>query len=382
MCIGNSTKVPEKIAVQMGSAISLELSAIIDQSVEDILAIHKRDPEGTVALVLAQRKFIIEMAMEVEQLKERIRELEGQKSKDSHNSSKSSSTDTRRTSKGRRVKSGKPSGGQKGHPGHTLKMVDKPDKVVFHPVITCSHCGGSLEGIAAVDFELRQVFDLPPMNVEVTEHRAETKICPFCSSSKKATFPKEAQSPVQYGPWIKTIAVYWNQYQLLPYERLSESFLDLYGHAPSQATLIQATHECYEALESVEARIKELLHASHAMCVDETGMRIEGERKWCHVYGTNSETFYAPHNKRGAEAGNDIGILPGYKGTVVHDGLISYFKFDCKHALCNSHHIRDLTFVHEEYDQSWPQELVDLLLKIKNAVEIRKMEYAQYREGI
>jgi hypothetical protein len=125
-------------------------------------------------------------------------------------------------------------------------------------------------------------------------------------------------------------------------------------------------------LEPTESKIKELIASSNVICIDETGFRIEDKRKWCHTYGTEFETFYFPHDRRGSDADIDIGVLPNYKGTIVHDGFKSYFKFNCKHALCNAHHLRELIPIIEDDKQIWALNLKDLLVEIKKSVETAK----------
>jgi hypothetical protein len=125
-------------------------------------------------------------------------------------------------------------------------------------------------------------------------------------------------------------------------------------------------------LGPVEEAIKQQLIASHVICLDETGMRIEGKRKWCHVVSTENLTYYAANPHRGSKANEDMGVLPVYRGTAMHDGWSSYFKFKCKHALCNAHHIRDLLFVHEEDKQNWAKDLIDQLIDIKDTIDRRK----------
>jgi len=354
------------------SLSSLQSLASISSSREDILAVYEEGPEAVVALVQTLCSITYKQSATIAELEERVKSLEDQINKNSRNSSKPPSTDTFRKPKGQRKPSGKPVGGQKGHKGHTLEMAEKPDHEIVHQVTKCEFCGRSLCDVKATNYERRQVFDLPPIKVEVFEHQAESKICPNCGCLNKAAFPKEVAYPVQYGTRLKSVAVYLNQYQLVPFDRLSETFVDLFGHRLSQSTLIDANRACYDILEPVEEAIKQQTIASPVICIDETGMRVEGKRRWCHVVSTENLTYYAANPHRGSQANEDMGILPVYSGTAVHDGWNSYFKFDCKHALCNSHHLRDLTFIHEEEKQNWAKDLIDQLMSIKTAVDCRR----------
>jgi transposase len=311
---------------------------------EDILAIYEQGPEAVVAFV---QTIFSELAARIAELEEKVKSLEDQTNKNSRNSSKPPSTDTFRKTRSQRRPSGKPVGGQKGHKGHTLEMAENPDHEIVHPVTQCESCGRSLFDAEVANIERRQVFDLPPIKVEVFEHQAEGKICPNCGCLNKAAFPKEVEYPVQYGTRLKAVSTYLNQYQLVPYDRLSEAFVDLFGHQLSQGTLFDINRACYDILKPVEEAIKQQLIASPVDCFDETGMRIEGKRKWCHVVSAKKLTYYAAHSHRGSKANEDMGILPVYRGTAMHDGWSAYFKFNCKHALCNSHHIRDLLFMYD-----------------------------------
>jgi transposase len=339
---------------------------------EDILKVYEAGPEAVIKLVNTLTATIFEQSEQITALQERVKALEDQLNKNSRNSSKPPSTDGFVKTKSQRQKSGKPVGGQKGHTGYTLKMVDNPDHTIIHRVSRCNQCGSSLEETQATGYERRQVFDLPPIKVETTEHQAEKKRCPHCGCLNKASFPEEIQQPVQYGPRLKAIAVYLSQYQLLPYERTSELFADLFDHQLSQATLVNTNHACYEILEPVEEKIKQQVIDSPVVCFDETGMGINGKREWLHVASTETLTCYAAHPKRGQEATEAMGILPEFQGMAVHDFWKPYFKYNCDHALCNAHHLRELTGILEQNQQEWPKDMIDLLIEIKKAVEEKK----------
>ncbi len=300
----------------------------------------------------------------------RVRHLEEQVARNSHNSHKPPSSDglAKPKPKSLRPKSQRPTGGQPGHPGHTLRMVEKPDRIVPHRVERCSGCGRSLAGQQPDRVERRQVHDLPEPKLEVTEHQAEVKTCP-CGCVNRAAFPSEAAAPVQYGPRVKSVGVYLGEYQLLPFDRLAEIMRDLFAcESLSEGTLVNFKADCSRRLEPVEVAIRDLAAAAPVAGFDETGVRASGSLDCLHTVSTRLLTWYYAHKRRGAEAMDAAGILAQYRGRAVHDFWKSYFDYGCEHALCNSHLLRELVFLWEEQNQQWAQAMIDHLLVIKAAV--------------
>jgi transposase len=177
---------------------------------------------------------------------------------------------------------------------------------------------------------------------------------------------------VQYGPAFGALAVYLVQQQLLPYERACETIEDLIGPTMTVGTLKSLIERCAESLEPVEAQIKEHLRKAGVLHQDETGLYVMGKRVWMHVSATSTLTHYAVHAKRGSEAVEAIGILPGFEGISVHDGWTSYWLSACLHALCNVHHLRELTCLHEQHQQEWAGEMKTLLCLMNEAVQQAK----------
>jgi len=308
-------------------------------------------------------------------LRNQLEELLSKVSKNSHNSSKPPSSDSfTRHTKSLRKPSDKKAGGQPGHEGTTLKMVLVADEVVVHRVKACGGCGKDISCIGTQIYERRQVFDIPPVNVLVTEHRCEIKRCPHCEQQTKAVFPPAISQPVQYGKNIQQWAMYMMHYQLLPVERTAEAFAALYSHSISTGTLMNMSLQCYDRLEEFENTITQQLCKQDVVHFDETGYYVDNKRQWLHSASTAALTLYMPHAKRGKEAMDAMNILPVFEGRAVHDFWGSYMNYPCSHSLCNVHHLRDLTFCEEQEKSAWAGEMKTLLLKMKESVDIAKQE--------
>jgi len=351
-----------------------EAEAIYDAGKETVVRVLR---EMDVGIQAAQRAIdalerqVQELTVHLDVSERRVRQLEEQVAKDAHNSSKPPSSDglAKPKPKSLRPPSTRPTGGQPGHPGRTLRMVAKPDRTVRHPVERCAGCGRSLVGQAPDRIERRQVFDLPEPKLEVTEHQAEVKTC-ACGCLNRAAFPPEAAAPVQYGPRVKSAAVYLRDYQLLPSDRLTEIMRDLFGCTTfSEGTLANFSADCSRRLEPVDAAIRNLAATAEVAGFDETGVRATGSLHWLHTVSTRWLTWYFAHKRRGREAMNAADILPHFRGRAVHDFWDSYQKYDCDHAFCNAHLLRELIFLWEEQDQAWATSMIDHLLAIKTAVD-------------
>lgn len=342
--------------------------------------LYDQGPDAVYALFQTLWTRLAALEEQNAQLSERVQELEARLSKNSRNSSKPPSSDGFNKPKPKpynlREKTDKQPGGQPGHPGHTLELVDNPDHTLVHAPTICAECGGSLKDATVLGKDRRQVFELPPLKLVVTEHQALSCVCPHCHSLNTGEFPKEVAQPTQYGPQMLGLCVYLSQYQLLPLARTQELLVDLFGQSPSQGTFTSAIAACSRRLEPVETALKTALLSAPVLHSDETGVQVNKQLHWIHVAATSTLTFYAHHAKRGRKAFTAIGILPHFGGTSVHDSLASYHDptYSCTHSLCNAHLLRELLGLFETNHQPWTQWMSTLLCSLKHDKELAQLE--------
>ena len=337
---------------------------------DDLIKFCQEKPEEAADL-------IIKLIQQVSALEERVKKLEEQINKNSGNSDKPPSSDNpfrkKKSNKNRRNLNKRKPGGQKNHNGTTLTPVENPDKIIDYKVHKCVNCNKSLKHENVSGYESKQEIDIPPIKIEIIEYRAEFKKCPRCGTLNKANLPEHLSHKVQYGKNIKSINSYMSQYQLIPYERITEFFQDICNLKISQGTLFNFNKSAYKNLEYFDKKIKEFLNCEPAVHFDETGSSINGKLNWIHAASTMKLTYYAAHNRRGHIGMTDIGILPDFKGIAIHDFWKAYFRFKCCHALCNAHLLRELTEIEEIFGQKWARNMSNLLLEIKSQVDRRKL---------
>jgi transposase len=302
-------------------------------------------------------------------LSARIRELEGQLSKNSKNSSKPPSSDGLKKTTSQRKPSGNKPGGQQGHEGKTLERVETPDAVVLMDLPTQCDCGKPLpKELAEVD-QSRQVIDIPVSKYVVTEHRTLHQRC-ACGKLHCSEFLPGVDEAVQYGPNIRALAVHLTQGELVPLARTCELLHSLYGLNISPATICAWIEEAAQRVTpSVEA-VKQSVQASAVVGADESGLRVDSKLQWLHTAVTDKLTWYGVHAKRGMEAFQELDVLPHCTGILVHDCFAPYWNLaDTKHSLCGAHLLRELAYEQQITGQSWAQELATTLVDANKACD-------------
>jgi transposase len=299
-----------------------------------------------------------------------IQMLLDRQSMNSSNSSLPPTTDKNRRSrekykKKRKKKGEKSVGGQDGHTGTTLTQYEDVDEII--PLSIDRRTLPASGKFKLAEPETRQVIDL---NLEfiIREYQAEVLISDD-GTRFVAEFPEHITKAIQYGPSVKSFAVYMSQYQLIPYARVQEVFIDQFDLKISQGSLCNFNKEAFEKLKDFEESIIKILKDEEVLNVDETGVKIDTKLSWIHVVCTPKLTFLYPHERRGKEAMVEMGVIPSYSGYLIHDHWKPYLGYDCKHGLCNAHHIRELQWVIDFKQQKWAKSLNNFLNKLNDEVD-------------
>ena len=301
-------------------------------------------------------------------------DLKRQLGQNSQNSSRPPSTDSpfaKPAPKSLRRRSGRKPGGQPGHPGSTLAQVDDPDEVARHEPASCGGCGADLTGAPQVGVERRQVFDLPPMTVRVTEHQLVARRC-GCGATTCGAAPAAVTAPVQYGPRITAIILYLYGGQFLSKNRTAQALAELFGTPVCQGTVATMAERGADRLDEFLGLIKDRLAAAEVAGFDETGLRVAGSLHWVHCARTDKYTLISCHRKRGREAMDATGVLPGFAGVAVHDAWAPYDTYiDPAHQLCCAHALRELAGVADTapgHDWFWATQAGDALVAMQQLV--------------
>ena len=327
------------------------------------------------ALVAHQAAVIEQLRAEVAALRAENAELKRRLGMNSTNSSKPPSSDSpfvKPTPKSLRRRSGRRPGGQPGHPGSTLALVADPNERMRHEPGPCTGCGADLAGAPEVGVERRQVFDLPPMTVRVTEHQLIARRC-ACGATTCGAAPEGVRSPVQYGPRIAAIILYLYVGQFLSKKRTAQALAELFGTPVSEGTVAAMTRRAADGLDEFISQVTDRLADAAVAGFDETGLRVAGKLHWVHCARTGKYTLITCHPKRGTKGIDDAGVLTGFRGVAVHDAWAPYDTYaDVEHQLCCAHALRELAGVADtagpDADWCWATQAGDALVAMQRLV--------------
>lgn len=217
------------------------------------------------------------------------------------------------------------------------------------------------------------MFDLPPVRLQVTEHRVHAACC-SCGRVTWARFPAEASAAACYGPGVQALGVYLLGRQHLPVARAAELMSDVLDAPVSTGFLAGLPKRAQDGLGGFVAVVREQIRDAQVVHFDETGARVAGKLRWVHVAATGAATVYHLADGRGKRAIDAGGILPGFGGVAVHDGLAAYRQYDLAHGLCGAHHLRELIGMAQSTGQDWCDGLAELLTGMQQQVVAAKAD--------
>jgi transposase len=244
----------------------------------------------------------------------------------------------------------------------------------------CEKCGEDLRAVPCQGHERRTQIDIVFEKV-VTHVDAEIKACPHCEAPAHGPFPQGFSGPLQYGAGIKAYVLNLLIAQMISLKRVQHSIQTLIGQVISEATILKYVLVLHQALERWEkTSIEELLNLP-AIHLDETSLRVDKKNHWIHVCSGGEITLKFVHEKRGQEAMQAIGVIPRYRGVIIHDCWASYLAYEhCGHGLCGAHLLRELTFIVEAEAYAWAKNMKRLLQQACARVAKRKRKRLSPRE--
>ncbi|MGH3527745.1 MAG: IS66 family transposase [Pseudonocardiaceae bacterium] len=317
----------------------------------------------------------VRQAEQIEQLKTEVAELRRQLGQNSRNSSKPPSSDSpfvKPAPKSLRRKSGRKPGGQPGHNGSTLAQVADPNDRLRHEPGPCSGCGADLTEAPEVGMERRQVFDLPPITVRVTEHQLIARRCE-CGVTTCGAAPEGVVAPVSYGPRITAIILYLYVGQFVSKKRTAAALAELFGTPVSEGTVATMSKRAADGLGDFLGHVTDRVAEAGVAGFDETGLRVAGRLHWVHCARTGKYTLITCHAKRGRKGIDDAGVLSRFHGVAVHDAWAPYDTYlDVEHQLCCAHALRELAGVADtappDGDWCWATQAADALVAMQHLV--------------
>lgn len=339
--------------------------------------LESKDKEELIDIILEMQDIILELQGMVTTLVNRVGSLESEVSRlrkptTSRNSSLPPSKDMfSQRYPGRRSKSKLKTGGQKGHPGHTLEMSSAPDVVRRHmPLPHCPACDKTFSDTDFRVMEKRQVVDIPPIKSVITDHLVYGVDC-GCGYRHKGAFPGTVKAPVQYGNNLASLVCYLSARQFVPMARLTELVGSITNISLSQGTVSNMLDRAARSFLPLYSGIRDAVSGATTIGGDETGLKVNGKKRWAWTWQTPGETFIAHSRTRGYDTVTE-NFPEGFPGAVyVCDSFGAQLKTPAKaHQLCLAHICRELTLFIEKDKSQWAGEMKKIL---SCSMELKKL---------
>jgi transposase len=256
-----------------------------------------------------------------------------------------------------------------------LSPTDTPERVIEVEPTECRGCGSGLVDGVADGFRTVQEFDIPPVELTVTEYRLIRRRCPDCGTATAAEAPAGVSGPVCYGANVRAAATLLAAEGFMSVERTAAMMSALLAAPVSTGFVSRCLARLAENLAGFEDQLKRALRAAPVLHTDETPANVPAPGAH-HVFTVRTAelVWYGAADNRGHRAIDGFGLLPGYPGTLVRDDYGGYTKYDVELAgvqLCCAHLLRDLQGVIDldPGTQQWAEAVAGVLREAATAAE-------------
>ena len=325
-----------------------------------------------------------QLRLEIELLKAKIRELEARLAQ-YENAHTPPSLRRGRNRKKDNGDKGKP--GQKiGHKGVTRPYA-APDSQVEVTADRCPECGSELGAPFRIDSKI--IEEIPePQPVIITEYKIAHYRCPFC---RKEVVANDAGCPHEgkFGNNTIAQATLLKYEDRLPHRKIQDAMKRLFGLKISPATIFDLTRRAADAVRSEYDAILNKIRGAPILYVDETSIRVQGERHWIWTFSTPSESFFVIRKSRGTKVLVEV-LTRRFKGIIVCDGWKPYTRFTNRIQRCWAHLLRESKDIAEKFKEAIPlhnaiKELYEILteaLENDPPPKVRKRLWQLAREAL
>ena len=335
----------------------LQTNKVLQQTNSDLLVVNK-ELIKTSKEILSENESLIKR---VTVLEERLSKYENRKN--SRNSSIPPSKDENRPKKTNSLRepTDRKAGGQPGHTGSTLKMTETPDEIMDYIPSFCNCCGRDLKDIPYRLVEKRQIADIPEIKIKVTEYRIYEREC-ICGHIATSECSEGLKNRIMFGKNIEALTAYFSVRHFTPYKRIQEMFRDVFFSNISEGGLHELIKRITNKALPIYNQIKQKLENSRQVGTDETGVKVNGDKKWFWTWQNENLTFITLSDNRGTST-IDQNFKEGFKNAVLsHDCWKSHFQTDAySHQICTAHLLRELKYLSELYKNKWSSEFVQML---------------------
>lgn len=308
-----------------------------------------------VQLVLAQQVQIETQQKEIDALKAEVETLREsvangrRSSRNSHNPPSSDSPE-QRARRPKKKPSSRSKGAQPGHPKHerTLLPGEQVDQTHrYFPDARC-HCGGELVMQTQPSYR-HQVFELPEVKFQVTEHQLYKGCCSACDAQHTAAWPDSIPSGQMDAGLISTIVLLSGQFHL-SMRQIQTYLKQIWQLDFSVGAISQAQGKANQWMGDVYRDIGEHVRQSEVAYADETRHFRGSEQRWLWTLVTTSACFFMVHYSRGKMAAREL--LSGFKGYLITDHYSGYNDYPHdRRQLCWAHLIRHFQQISERKGQ-------------------------------